>query len=207
MNSTPQFQTPDDSTRRLSLPPEQPTTMAYSRSYPTPDYYTDDAGVGYAPPPHRVDDSRERTRLNPVVELRWFLGGLAATAVVAGLLTYVGAVIIEVITTRWVPVDYWMRHELAAPSIDGAWWAWLAALGAAAAAAVMWTLLVTTNLAGRFFTALASLAAIGVGVGTWVSGPWQTTLGPTALGVLVTVVIGGLTDGYTRRSITEPDRY
>ena len=206
MSSTPQFQTPDESTRRLSLPPEQPTT-AYSRSYPTPDYYTDDADDGYAPPPHRVNETRERPGVTPVVDLPRFVGSLAATAVVAGLLTYVGAVIIEVVTTRWVPVDYWMRHELAAPNIDAAWWAWLAALGAVMAAAVMWTLLVTTNLAGRFFTALASLAAIGIGFGTWLSGPWQTTLGPAALGVLVTAVIGGLTGGYTRRSITEPDRY
>lgn len=48
---------------------------------------------------------------------------------------------------------------------------------------------------------------IGFGLVALLGGPWQSTIGPAALGVIVIVVIGILTTGYTRLSVTSPDHY
>ncbi|MGI6797670.1 hypothetical protein [Gordonia sihwensis] len=135
-----------------------------------------------------------------------YLGGAAVTAVVAGLLTYLGAVIIGGIMANWIPASYWPDHGLARPVIDAALWAWTGAAAAILAAAVMWALIKVTPVPARFFSALSVLAAIGAATAMLTSGPWQTVILPAVLALIVVMVIGSLTALYTRYTITTPRR-
>lgn len=154
--STPQTPDPDDTYTRpmphndivddTVLPP-RPATLAYTHvdqrydPYPVaPDQYAPAATTGYPPSaatPARPDVPVRTPSFDPGVDLPRFLGSAAATAAIAGILAYVGAVIIDAIATRWVGGDHWVEHGLAQPASDGVLWAWVAAAGAVVAAALM----------------------------------------------------------------------
>ncbi|GAA4685039.1 hypothetical protein [Gordonia humi] len=201
-------------------PPPRPQTLAYTHidnTYDSTPYesadqlYPGPVDPSYPTYPQQAPPAAPaglgpRPSFDPGVDLPKYVGSAAVTAAIVGILAYVGAVIIEAIATRWVGVEYWTEHQLTQPAADGVLWAWVAA-GAIVAAGLMWLLLKITNLAGSFFTALAVLAVLAFGLVALLAGPWQSTIGPAALGVIVILTITTLTTGYTRLSVTTPEHY
>ncbi|MYR08986.1 hypothetical protein GTV32_22905 [Gordonia sp. SID5947] len=193
---------------------QRPATAAYSEPSPL-NYYpdTDPTGTGSAPPTgghtqrSEIPTERKHRSFDPGVDLTRYVGSAAFTAITAALVGYLGVLLINIVTTRWVPAAYWIEHALSRPALTASTAAWLSAAAAIVAAGIMWLLLKITNRTSMFFTAIAALvAAIGFVI-TYASGPWQATLGPAFLVAVVIAVIGVITTGYTRLSTTDPARY
>ncbi|MDF3285024.1 hypothetical protein [Gordonia sp. N1V] len=191
----------------------QPLSSSYDTSRHEGGPYDDGSG-GYPAEPYgpRQDSPRPappglpRREFDPGVALGQYVGSAVVTLVVAGLVGYLGAILLNWVIGL-VPARYWPEHALSAPVYDPATAAMLAGASAIVAAAIMWLLLKITARTGMFFSALTALAAAIGFLSIYQSGPWQTTLGPAVLFVVVAAVIGVCTTGYTRFSTTTPERY
>lgn len=178
-------------------PPVQPRIDAYAAEQ----YETGGAPAPQGRPTHR------RSAFDPGVDLGRFVGGAVITAVIAAMVGYLGVLIVNVATSRWVPGNYWIDHQLVRPELSPSTAAWLAAAAAIVAAGAMVGLLQITNSAGMFFTLIAALLAILGFVIAITSGPWPATVGQAGLIAVVIGVVGVLTTSYTRMTITTPERF